>query len=381
VVAIGGLRTVIRILRGTFSGDVAKQDTTLVPSGLRLPILSRSLDEALIGLSLSVLDAKRSAADNISMLAVQGVPCWPELTKDERLHEEALIALLTADLTRLVDLFCAAAARTYLGYSTFEVDAAKRFYRAYGAQRTPSGTPELIVRATANHAVLPMATLIARLAFLKTLDGLPDTADEIFVTNGGCAAGKGSLLQVVTATMGGSLRTSAVWDAAGEGDAEENAWILEAARVRKLRVIYGFVANNPLATYRSVLDRALEVGRIVDPVTFARSYTRGTANMRAFLASGMYLDAERDGLVSAVGIDAGPWDPVTRTYPSPTPLGTDGTLSASDLVGLVVPGEDSVIAAAVEILAKWLDLQRIGGSVEHWVQGAVINTFKFENWR
>jgi hypothetical protein len=145
------------------------------PANPKHPILSRSLREALIGLSPSALSATSSAAENIAMLESNGVPCWPELTRAERLHEAALVSMLEIHLTRFVDHFHTTAASAYIGYSTFEVDAAKRLYRAYGAKRTPSGALEPIVRATANHALHPMATLIARLAFLKTLDALPST--------------------------------------------------------------------------------------------------------------------------------------------------------------------------------------------------------------
>src|SRR5207237_503182 len=191
------------------------------------------------------------------------------------------------------------------GVYTFEVDGAKKLYAAYGAERGPKTPEELDVRATANHALHPSAVAVARCAFLQALDELAKLPPEdprraVFVTNGGCAAGKGSLTEIVKGSSGGKFNFGAVWDAAGEGDAQENGWILAAARARGLKVTYGFVESDPLLTYNGVLERAQGTGRIVDPVTFARSYVKGQENMREFLDSPEYKAAVARGEVDAV---------------------------------------------------------------------------------
>ena len=238
------------------------------------------------------------------------------------------------------------------------------------------------MRATANHALHPAAVAVTRVAFLKALDqimALPanDPRRNIFVTNGGCAAGKGDLSKIVKQQNDEKFPFGVVWDAAGEGDAQENAWILEAAKQRGLKVTFGFVENDPMFTYNAVLNRALGSGRIVDPITFARSYARGQKNMHDFMQSSDYKDAVANGQAETIGIYTGKFDTTTKSYPDARKLGDEnGRITADDLQN--GPDEAKVTQAAIEIFEAWLRKQEEEGKpVEHWKQGGIANTLKF----
>ena len=329
--------------------------------------------DALIGLPLDVIDARQSASEQISAFGSVSnwIPRWPALTVEERVHETAFADTVQTFLRDAVDGFCELAMDAKLGCHVFEVDAAKRLYHPYET--------DLRVRAVANHALHPAGVAIARLAFLEILDRLAklpsgDPRRSVFVTNGGCAAGKGNLVEMVRSLRDGAFDFGAVWDAAGEGDAQENAWILEAIRHRSLSVVFGFVENNPLQTYEAVLDRALATGRIVDPLTFTRSYVRGQENMRAFLASAAYRGAATDGYADAIGIHAGPWTSAADPYPRRRALGSSGRITAEDVPA--APDERTVFLRALDILGTWLARQGPGRRKD-WAAGSVVNMLKF----
>jgi len=269
-----------------------------------------------------------------------------------------------------------------VGAYVFEVDGAKKLYAAHGGGKAPEGADQLDVRATANHALHPAAVAIARLSFLKALDVMAgyeatDPRRAVFVTNGGCASGKGSLADIVKGTKGGKFEFGAVWDAAGEGDAQENGWILQAAQARGLKVTYGFVESDPLLTYNGVLDRAQSTGRIVDPVTFSRSYVKGQENMRAFLESPEYKAAVDRGEVDAVGVYTGKFDMATKSFPDKRMLGDEGRISDQDIKA--APDEGMVTQKAIEIFEAWLKKQQADGKpIDHWIEGGIVNPLKFD---
>ncbi len=368
-------------LRETFGPEIAKFDTKLTAPPSDRPVLEQSPSDALIGLPTSIIPAAGSSEEALKQLQKDGIPRWGALTEKERAHETAFASQLEAHLPEFVDEFFARSKDDKVGSYVFEVDGAKKLYAAYGAGKAPEGADQLDVRATANHALHPAAVAIARLAFLKALDqmaSLPatDPRKTVFVTNGGCASGKGSLTEIVKQKNGGKFEFGAVWDAAGEGDAQENGWILSAAKSRGIKVTYGFVESDPLVTYNGVLERAQGTGRIVDPVTFARSYVRGQENMREFLASPEYQEALKRGDVAAVGVYTGKFDMATKSFPEKRMLGDDGAIGAKDIKA--APDEGQVTAKSIDIFNEWLKRQAAEGKpIDHWLEGGAVNPLKF----
>ncbi|MEO8701021.1 MAG: DUF4157 domain-containing protein [Kofleriaceae bacterium] len=369
-------------LRATFGDEIAKKDTKLVGPPSDKPVLKQGASDALIGLPTDVISPTQNAAEAMAKLKQEGIPRWGALTEKERAHETAFASVLETNLEAMVNEFYSRSKDDKVGAHIFEVDGAKKLYAAYGGGKAPSTPDELDVRATANHALHPAAVAIARLAFLQSLDELSalsptDPRRAVFVTNGGCASGKGSLTEIVKNAKGGKFPFGAVWDAAGEGDASENGWILAAARSRGLKVSYGFVESDPTVTYNGVLDRAESTGRIVDPVTFTRSYVKGQENMREFLNSPEYLDAVAKGEVEAVGVYTGKFDMATKTFPDKHMLGDDGKIGGSDIKD--APDEGVVTARAIQIFEAWLKKQQADGKpIDHWIEGGIVNPLKFD---
>lgn len=347
------------------------------------PVLQQSASDALIGLPVDVIPPTASAAEALARFKEKGIPRWGALTENERKHESAFASSVEKNLEQFVNNFFAASkgkgdSETY----QFEVDGAKKMYAAYGAGKEMTDA-QLEVRATANHALHPTAVAIARLAFLKRLDQLQSLAPDdplrhVFVTNGGCASGKGSLFGVAEGQLGKQNRFGAVWDAAGEGDAQENGWILQAAKARGLKVTYGFVENDPMANYKGVLERALSTGRIVDPVTYARSYVRGQANMKEFLSSPEYQEMLASGQVQTFGVNA----IERRKNPDDANaglLGDNGRITADHIPD--APDEVAVTEAAIRDFKEWLARKQKEDpnfKYELWLEGGGTNALKFK---
>lgn len=368
-------------LRKTFADELATKNTKLVPPPSDKPVLMQGAGDALIGLPIDTIPPTSDAASAMAILQKKGIPRWGALTENERAHETAFANAIEADLPSIVERFYASSKKAD-GSHTFEVDGAKKMYAAYGAGAAPDGADQLHVRATANHALHPTAVAIARVAFLQHLDAMASLpADHpqraILVTNGGCAAGKGSLTDIVKGNAGGKFKFGGVWDSAGEGDASENMWILKAAQARGLKVTFGFVESDPNVTYGGVLDRAEASGRIVDPVTFTRSYVKGQENMRAFLDSPEYKAALANGEVETAGVYTGKFDKDTKSFPQKRLLGDNGKIGADDLA--TPPSETEISKRAVEIFEAWLKKQQAAGKpIDHWVEGGIVNPLKFD---
>lgn len=370
-------------MRSTFGPELAGKDNLVGPADSSKPVLPHRDEDALIGLPVNAIPARSSGDDAISRLQAEGLPRWELLTENERGHETKFLNELEQPgaLEDAVERFTKLSTDEN-GVFKFEVDAAKRLYSEYGSGEKAATDQETLVRATANHALHPAAVAVTRAAFLKALDQVmaldpSDPRRNIFVTNGGCAAGKGSMMDMVKAQNGDKFPFGVMWDAAGEGDAQENGWILEAAKHRGLKVTFGFVENDPMYTYNAVLNRALGSGRIVDPITFARSYVRGQDNMKSFLDSDAFVGELAGGSVDTIGVNAGKFNTETKNYPDAQKLGDNGRITSSDLSS--GPSEEQVTKAAIEIFHKWLEEKRAKGlPVDHWIEGGIVNTGKFD---
>jgi hypothetical protein len=369
------------LLRQKFGDRLDNYDTTLVPPPDGKKVLQQNPSDALIGLPADVIPATLSGADALTKLQQEGIPRWGGLTAKERGHESAFADHIEQNLPAALAEYTQRSFDQKVGTYIFEVDAAKKLYEAYGPAKAPEGADQLDVRASANHALHPAAVAVARIAFLSQLDTMSKLPDgdprkSIFVTNGGCASGKGSLSEIVKNKNGGKFEFGAVWDAAGEGDAQENSWILQAAQARGLKVTYGMVESDPNVTYNGVLERADSTGRIVDPITFARSYVRGQENMRAVLDSPEYKAAVERGDVDSVGVYTGRFDMKTKSFPDSHLLGDEGRIGAEHLGKPL--DETAVTAKAIEVFEQFLAKREAEGkATDHWFEGGAVNPLKF----
>src|SRR5690606_26543085 len=143
------------------------------------------------------------------------------------------------------------------------------------------------------------------------------------------------------------------------------------------KVTYGFVESDPTVTYNGVLDRAQSTGRIVDPVTFTRSYIKGQENMKAFLDSPEYKAAVANGEADAVGVYTGRFDLATKSFPQKRLLGDEGRITGDDIA--TPPDETKINQRSVEIFEEWLKKQQAEGKpIDHWVEGGIVNPLKFD---
>ena len=341
---------------------------------------------SLIGPGADVVDPRASYEQNVAALKAAGVPRFPLRTPVERRHETAFANDVERDVEHFVAGVELMAKDEELGTMVYEPDGVKRLYAPYGTGGVPSSDAERKVRAEANHALHPAATVVARLAFLKRLDELQqlpegDPKRTVFATSGGCAAGKGDMDEAVKLQFGG-FPFGAMWDSAGESDGLDNAWVLEAAQARGLKVVFAFAANDAEGNYQQVLNRGIRTGRFVDVVTFANSYVEGTKNMRAFLASPAYQKAAAAGTATTLAMHMGWYDRRAETdaslphYPNAKVLGDRGVVSAADLPA--TPDTASLVAAAVSTLESAVEQARSsGGDVGGLLLGALGNAEKF----
>lgn len=348
----------------------------------------RARQTPLIGLNTDCFDPTASAAALRAQVARHGVPRLPRLSPTEREIESSFSEWVQRNPHEATE---AALRLAQAGGSAeqpvFEVDGVKRLLPEYGSGSKSASPQEYAFRLHHNHALHPTAVALARLAFIDRLDTLAELPDgdprkQIFVTNGGCAAGKGSLTAIVKDALGDKAIFGAVWDAAGEGDALENEWVLRAALHRGIRVVYGYAEANPVTRYQGVLERGEDTGRVVDVLTFVNSYADGAAVFRDFLASAAYREAVAAGRVAAFGINPGEFDLASLTdkskpaFPNLRNLNPDGPLGPADLAP--PPDKREALAAALRILEDYVARARGDGKDPLPVARAAIdNVLKF----
>jgi hypothetical protein len=336
-------------------------------------------EQSLIGLKDDYFDPKASYEENLATLKREGIPRFALLSEQERAHETAFIDAVMKD----PETHLAGAGRLALEEKPplpmFEVDAMKRLYDPYGRDKKPASADERALRLEINHALHPTAVAVARLAFLKQLDELAKLPDDdphksVMVTCGGCAAGKSDMFKMI-ARLRGDLPFGAVWDAAGEGDARENQWILEACKSRGITAQFGFAAASPMTRYNDVLARSEAVGRVVDVATFTNSYVEGSKNMKAFMESPQYKAAEQSGWAHTLVVDVGEYDTKTRTYPDAHAV-REGEARSSDIP--TPPPTREVFAKALEVLEGYAQRRaEQGKSNTEVLTGALVQAAKF----
>ncbi len=347
-------------------------------------------DTPLIGLANKVFDPEASAEDAARQLGEQGVPRHQRLSKSERKAETAFADWVQDDPERAMNNAMAMAhALGSADQPMFEVDAMKRLLPDYGAGKDPASDTERAFRLTQNHALHPTAVALARLGFMKRLDELaalpPDhPRRQVLVTNGGCGAGKSELDNAVKNGLGAKAMFGATWDAAGEGDAYENTWILQAARKRGIKVVFGYAEADPTTRYQGVLERAASKGRVVDVLTFINSYVDGADEMKRFMTSPEYLAAVADGQATAFGVEPGEVNVKAfkdktgkeKVFPNMRVLNPDGPMEAEHLGAAA--DKQAALDASLRILEDYVVRQRAAGKDPTTVaRGALENALKF----
>ena len=346
-------------------------------------------DTPLIGLKGDFYDPKASGEQLRAQLTENGVPRQQKLSESERAEETRFADWAQKNVGAASD----GARKLAEAIGTpdqpiFEVDAMKRLLPEYGPGSKPASPDEKAYRLEMNHALHPTAVAIARLGFQERLDvlaRLPDghPAKQVFVTSGGCAAGKGDLTGIVKDAMGERAKFGAVWDAAGEGDAGENSWVLRAATERGIKVVFGYAEADPTTRFQSVLERAEGSGRVVDVMTFINSYSDGAAAFKSFLDSPEYKKAVADGNAEAFGIAPGEFnrgsltDKSQKAYPDVKPLNGPGSRFSAEHVG-DPPNKQQALEASLRILEEHVRTQRAAGKNPDAVaRGALENAIKF----
>lgn len=217
------------------------------------------------------------------VLPPPNIPRLPNLTKQEREVEEAFASDIEADPEGAATAFLAMVMANKRP-PTFGTDDAKMLSASWAGEE---GEERSKRRATLNVALHQTANGVAKKAFMQHLDSLTE-GDEVFVTVGGCGAGKGYSLKNVDAAKSVADSAAAVWDSAGDQNATENPWIQAEAEKRGLKVTYAYVHADPEISWadpqRGVIKRANDPkdGRMVDSQVFADSYAIGAANHAAF---------------------------------------------------------------------------------------------------
>jgi hypothetical protein len=236
-----------------------------------------------------------------------GIPRLPNLTRGQRAVESRYAETYLKDPDHAVANYEAALKAGKVGiapnvYATDDIKMLNRDWNPGGHKAGEElGKETKEAMAKYNTAVHNTANAISKKAFLNKLDEIANLPDghpqkRVLVTNGGCAAGKGSSLARVDdpkspyyRMMPAMHQVGAVWDAAGEQNATENAWIAHECSKRGIKGIFAYVWADPKDTWeasdRGVVRRAMRKGRMVDARLFADSYAEGAKNMHDFVES------------------------------------------------------------------------------------------------
>jgi len=227
------------------------------------------------------------------------IPRLPNLTTEERRHEQAFASAFEANPEALVGDMLHLMSSGKLGDAPniFATDEAKMLYPQWRGESTagPDGkkvlTPETKqFRSTMNTALHQTANAVAKRAFLHYLDNvvskLPEGNRHVLATAGGVASGKSFALSNIPHMNAMQQSAGAVWDAAGEQNSTELPWIADECAKRGIKLTAVYVHADPNEVWATpkggVIERAGNKGRMVDARAFADSYTHGARNFHAF---------------------------------------------------------------------------------------------------
>ena len=296
------------------------------------------------------------------------VPRLPHLPVKLRFHESAFAKQFADDVRGTVKSY-----RKLVGDSNvYSVDLAKRCYEPWGSEKKAQTDDEKHVRATANLALHQTAVAIAKVAFLQRLDELAelpadDPTRRVLVTAGGSGAGKGRIMPLLAVSMA-KFTPGAVFDAAGEGEARECAFILAECKRRGLHVDFVYLHKPMRATAVRVIERTTTSGRMVDILTMVRGHLKGAEVMAAFADSSALAAQQKLGKARCYGLTAGDEvldpDPMALKFAYAERLDVDGRLK--------VPIPELTEAQAVLTSLLELAEARKKGLSEAAVRGALM---------
>ena len=145
-------------------------------------------------------------------------------------------------------------------------------------------------RSKYNTALHQTANALAKRAFVMYLEEVvskqPEDQRSVLVSAGGVAAGKGYAIENVQQVNDISKAASATWDTAGEQNSTEMGWVADQCKRVGAHMTAVYVHAEPEGTWenpdRGVVQRAANIGRMVDALPFVDSYTHGASNFHAF---------------------------------------------------------------------------------------------------
>ena len=177
-------------------------------------------------------------------------------------------------------------------------------------------------------------------------------------------------LRVIAETGGmAGLNFGAILDAAGEGHAFDAHWVFTECQKRDLPLMVACCVNEPQVG--GLIDRALNIGRLPDAMTFCASYEQMPIAATHFFGRGDVRAALREGRLDAMGIHPGQFDKRSLTEPGKFMPFPDLRVLNKDSDGaLVVPTGPSPRA----VMEDKIDRLAQANLPEYLLQAALIGT-------
>lgn len=329
-------------------------------------LLFRSSESPLVALSVAQLN--QISERGLDGVRADTIPRQPLLTHDQRVLETKFVDLLAYNPVEAVSRYRAMVGRRQV----FEVDLAKHLVEDWGAGKSPANDTERFARSMGNVALHGTAQVVTALAFLQRLDELAlmtvgSPEKQVLVTLGPVAAGKSQLINLLKASD--RLNFGAILDAAGEGHAFDAHWVFTECQKRDLPLMVACCVNEPQVG--GLIDRALNIGRLPDAMTFCASYEQMPIAATHFFGRGDVRAALREGRLDAMGIHPGQFDKRSLTEPGKFMPFPDLRVLNKDSDGaLVVPTGPSPRA----VMEDKIDRLAQANLPEYLLQAALIGT-------
>ncbi|MEM6274869.1 MAG: hypothetical protein AAF735_06470 [Myxococcota bacterium] len=307
-------------------------------------------ESPLVGLSVEQLE--RIAALRTDGIEASVIPRQPRLTSEQRCLENQFVAKVALDPKGTVAQY-----RQLVGPSQiFEVDLAKHLIPEWGEGKRPANDAERQTRSMGNIALHGTAQVVTALAFLQRLDELallPQDSEKkhVLVTLGPVAAGKSQLINLLKATD--RLNFGAILDAAGEGHAFDAHWVFSECQKRDIPLMVACCVNEPQVN--GLLERARQIGRLPDAMTFAASYEQMPKATVEFFSRADVRQALATGVLTTLGIHPGKFDKRSLAHPGEFKAFPDLRVLGKDEHGALIlpptPSVKDVIADKMQKLA------------------------------
>jgi hypothetical protein len=273
-------------LTGTRSFTIRDEPTTSPPKGLRAYNPDITEDKNGDG----VADAARVGVPGDSVPPPPKIKRLPNLTPQERDVESRFADAYEAHPDKMASNFRSIVLENAAKDNappTFGTDDAKVLSGDWSGDHLTLDQ-RAVNRATYNCALHQTANAICKRAFLQHLDTLKP-GDEVTITAGGCAAGKGFALSNIPEMVDIKSRSKAVWDAAGDQNSTENEWLHGELSKRGLKGNYVYVYADPEEQWahpdRGAVKRAQSPkdGRMITTQVYTDSHVEGPKNFQSFV--------------------------------------------------------------------------------------------------